>query len=87
MEEIRPEIKPENKNDPEEKKPEALPPLPSLYEILKGMSITELAEFICYRCDGTGGFCGFAIECNQSKEADRHGICLRWLKMQAQKRE
>lgn len=65
---------------------ELLPSLPSLYEILKGMSIKELAAFICSRCDSIGRFCDFAMECNQSKANDRQAICIRWLEMQAQKK-
>lgn len=75
-----------NKPEPGKEKTERFQPFPSMYEILKGMSISELAEFICYRCDGMGRFCDFAVECNQSKRTERHDICVRWLKMQAQKR-
>lgn len=75
-----PEIKTNQKPEHKDEIPESLPPLPSVYKILKDMDISELAEFICYRCDGTGRFCDLAIECNQSKETERHKICVRWLK-------
>ncbi|MCF8018316.1 MAG: ParB/RepB/Spo0J family partition protein [Vallitaleaceae bacterium] len=65
---------------------EALKPFPTIFEILKDMSIEELAEFICYRCDGQGGFCDWAIMCNQSEKSDRQQLCMKWLKSEAQKR-
>lgn len=64
---------------------EILAPIPSLHEIIKGFNVSELAAFICCRCDGIGRFCDYAIECNQSKEVDRQGICIRWLQSQVQK--
>lgn len=64
---------------------EALPPHPSIYKILNGMDIEELAGFICSRCNEIGRFCDFALECNKSKEEERQVICIRWLNMQAQK--
>lgn len=72
------------RESPEPKK-EILLPMPSVYEILKEFSVSELAGFICSRCDSIGRFCDYAIECNQSKKAKRHEICIRWLEMQAQK--
>lgn len=78
------EIIKEESIQPKEKL-EALPPLPSIYEIIKDMNVQTLAAFICCRCDSIGRFCDFAAECNQRKESERQGICIRWLEMQAQK--
>ncbi|SHJ74807.1 ParB/RepB/Spo0J family partition protein [Tepidibacter formicigenes] len=61
-------------------------PFPTIFEIIKGMNISEMVEFICCRCDGVGRFCDYAFECNQSDIEERHGICMKWLKTQAQKR-
>jgi ParB family chromosome partitioning protein len=61
-------------------------PFPAIFEIIKGMNISEMAEFICYKCDGAGRFCDYAFECNQSEVEKRHEICMKWLKTQAQKR-
>lgn len=83
-ENIEDKIKPEEKTEPKKEIVEALPPLKPLHEILKGMSVSVLAAFICCRCDGIGRFCDFAAECNQSKESERQKICIRWLEMQAQ---
>lgn len=69
-----------------QKKQEALKPFQTVFEILKDMSIEELAEFICYRCDGNGGFCDWAIMCNQSEKSERKHLCMKWLKSEAQKR-
>jgi ParB family chromosome partitioning protein len=69
-----------------EPKKEILLPMPSLYKILKEFNLSELAEFICSRCDSIGRFCDYAVECNQSKKTKRQDICIRWLEMQAQKR-
>lgn len=85
-EEPEEEEKAEVKTDQKKEKIERLQSIPTMYEILKEMSVSELAEFICYRCDEVGRFCDFAIECNQSEKTDRHEICIKWLKMQAQKR-
>lgn len=65
--------------------PELLPPLQTLHEIIKEFNVSELAAFICCRCDGIARFCDYAMECNQSREEDRQSICMRWLQSQTQK--
>lgn len=57
-----------------------------IHDIVKEMSVSELAEFICDRCDGEGRFCDLAIECNNVAGAGREEICMRWLRMQGQKK-
>ncbi len=57
------------------------------FEILKGLTVDEVAYFICSRCNGgngCAGFCDLAIEC---KENNKHEVCVRWLKMKAQKND
>lgn len=71
----------------EKEKIEQLHVYPSVHEVLKEMSISELAEFICSRCDCIGRFCDFAIECNQSSISERNEICVKWLKMETQNRK
>lgn len=83
VKEKKEQIKKEEKNKTRE---QALPQLPTVYEILKGMSMEELAKFMCDRCDGVGRLCDYAIECNQREEKDCHSLCIKWLKTQAQKR-
>ena len=56
------------------------------FEILKELTIDEMANFICSRCNGgngCAGFCDLAIEC---KYDNRHEICIKWLSLQAQKK-
>lgn len=83
------EIKREEDARETERKKEVLQPIPfpMIFEILKGMDISELAEFICSRCDGMGRFCDLAFECNQSSKEERQAICVKWLRTQAQKRD
>lgn len=57
------------------------------FEILQELSVDEVAYFICSRCNGgngCAGFCDLAIEC---KVNNKHEVCVRWLKMKAQKND
>lgn len=57
---------------------------PTIYETLSDMNKEELAQFICFRCDGTG-FCEYFMECGEVREQERYKICMKWLNMQVQK--
>lgn len=55
------------------------------FEIIKDLTIDEMTDFICSRCNGgngCAGFCDLAIECTYD---NRHEICIKWLSLQAQK--
>ncbi|KFX54135.1 ParB/RepB/Spo0J family partition protein [Clostridium botulinum] len=61
-----------------------LPRFKTNFEIVKDLTIDELAIFICSRCSGGNGYAGFcdlAIEC---KGNNKYEICKKWLRTQAQ---
>ncbi len=55
------------------------------FEILKELTIDETAHFICDKCNGGNGYAGFCDLAFECKGNNKHEICVRWLKMQAQK--
>ncbi|MDI3074603.1 ParB/RepB/Spo0J family partition protein [Clostridioides difficile] len=70
-----------------EDKKEEVKVFKTIFEILKDMKIRKFAEFICSQCNVTGTFCDFAMECNDKNGKGSVDICIRWLKMEAQKME
>jgi ParB family chromosome partitioning protein len=56
----------------------------TIYSLLQDMSLKELAEYTCLRCDGSG-FCDYFTECKFVSIEERPKICEKWLNMQAQK--
>lgn len=50
-----------------------------MIEVFKDMTIDEMADFICSRCnggDGCAGFCDLAIICTST---NKHETCVKWL--------
>ncbi|HBF8833699.1 TPA: ParB N-terminal domain-containing protein [Clostridioides difficile] len=70
-----------------EDKKEEVKVFKTIFEILKDMKIRKFAEFICSQCNVTGTFCDFAMECNDKNGKGSVDICIKWLKMEAQKME
>lgn len=57
------------------------------FEIMKELTIDEMAYFICGRCNGGNGYAGFCDLAFECKGSNKHEVCVRWLKIQAQKND
>ncbi|GEQ15678.1 ParB/RepB/Spo0J family partition protein [Clostridium butyricum] len=54
----------------------------NILNIIQKMSLNEMADFICSRCNGgngCAGFCDLAIQCT---EENKHSTCIKWLSTQ-----